>query len=130
MVKWSPPPQGWLKINVDARLSIAKKRAVSDFIIRNDEEFIMGLGFQGHNLVHSVVIAEVLAMAPICTGFEPGKEVPMLSRFQFIVREGNGAAHVMAIEGMRAEGDLFSVEDVPLKALEVADSVRRSGRPP
>ncbi|MBA0881503.1 hypothetical protein Goshw_009000 [Gossypium schwendimanii] len=69
MVKWSPPPQGWLKINVDARLSIAKKRAVSDFIIRNDEEFIMGLGFQGHNLVHSVVIAEVLAMAPICTGF-------------------------------------------------------------
>ncbi|MBA0575397.1 hypothetical protein Golob_024484 [Gossypium lobatum] len=46
MVKWSPPPQGWLKINVDAGLSIAKKRAVSDFIIRNDEGFIMGLGFQ------------------------------------------------------------------------------------
>nr|KJB09365.1 hypothetical protein B456_001G136500 [Gossypium raimondii] len=51
-------------------------------------------------------------------------------RFQFIAREGNGAAHVMAIEGMRTEGDSFWVEDAPLKALEVADSDRRSGRPP
>ncbi|MBA0639892.1 hypothetical protein Goklo_022890 [Gossypium klotzschianum] len=36
----------------------------------------------------------------------------------------------MAIEGMRTEGDLFWVEDAPLKALEVADSDRQSGRPP
>ncbi|MBA0818945.1 hypothetical protein Gohar_021537, partial [Gossypium harknessii] len=35
MVRWLPPPQGWVKINVDARL---------------------------HNLVHSVVIAEALVV--------------------------------------------------------------------
>ncbi|MBA0629286.1 hypothetical protein Godav_023867 [Gossypium davidsonii] len=51
-------------------------------------------------------------------------------RFQFIAREGNGAAHALAVEGMRAEGDSFWVEDAPLKALEVANSDRRSGRPP
>ncbi|MBA0623280.1 hypothetical protein Godav_008751 [Gossypium davidsonii] len=51
-------------------------------------------------------------------------------RFQFIAREGNGAAHALAVEGMRAEGDSFWVEDAPLKFLEVADSDRRNGRPP
>ncbi|MBA0617342.1 hypothetical protein Godav_026799 [Gossypium davidsonii] len=51
-------------------------------------------------------------------------------RFQFIAREGNGAAHALAVEGMQAEGDSFWVEDAPLKVLEVADSDRQSGRPP
>ncbi|MBA0818567.1 hypothetical protein Gohar_019511 [Gossypium harknessii] len=46
MVKWMPPPQGWVKINVDAGLSVAKRHAVSGFIIRNEEGFIMGLGFK------------------------------------------------------------------------------------
>ncbi|MBA0720161.1 hypothetical protein Golax_007793 [Gossypium laxum] len=128
----------------------------------------MGLGFQGHNLVHSVVIAEAHAILhrlqfALDLGFSnvilesdsrlvvnniqkssedysesrpftwDAKNLAMkfqCCRFQFIAREGNGAAHVMAVEGMRAEGDLFSVEDAPLKALKVADSDCRSGRPP
>ncbi|KAK5812597.1 hypothetical protein PVK06_028033 [Gossypium arboreum] len=51
--------QGWVKINVDVGFSIANKQVVSGFIIRNDECLIMGSGFKGHNLVRSVVIAEV-----------------------------------------------------------------------
>ncbi|MBA0881585.1 hypothetical protein Goshw_027434 [Gossypium schwendimanii] len=63
MVKWIPFPQGWVKINVDARLSVAKKKnTVSGFIIRNKEGFIMGSRFKGHNLVRSVVIAEAIAV--------------------------------------------------------------------
>ncbi|MBA0760086.1 hypothetical protein Gotri_022868 [Gossypium trilobum] len=136
MVKWSPPPQGWLKINVDAGLLIAKKRAVSGFIIRNGEGFIMGSGFQRHNLVHSVVIAEALAILhglqfALDLGFSnvilesdsrlvDAKNLArkfQCCRFQFIAREGNGAAHVMVVQGMRAEGDSFWVEDEPLKAM-------------
>ncbi|MBA0752936.1 hypothetical protein Gogos_021277, partial [Gossypium gossypioides] len=163
-VRWLPPPQRWVKINVDARLSVAKKRVVSGFIIRNDEGFIMGSEFQGHNLVHSVVIAKALVVLyklqfALDLGFtnvilksdsrlvvnniqqlsEDYSESRLFTwdvknlarkfhfcRFQFIAREGNGAAHAMAIEGMRTEGDLFWVEDAPLKALEVADSERWS----
>ncbi|MBA0753549.1 hypothetical protein Gogos_020439 [Gossypium gossypioides] len=62
MVKWTFPLQGWLKINVDAGLSIVKNRAVTGFIIRNDEGFIMGSSFQRHNLVHSVAIAEAITV--------------------------------------------------------------------
>ncbi|KAG8486428.1 hypothetical protein CXB51_019888 [Gossypium anomalum] len=62
MVKWMPPLQGWVKINVDAGLSVAKKRVVSGFIIRNEKGFIMGSGFKGHNLVRSVVIAEAFVV--------------------------------------------------------------------
>ncbi|KAK5770921.1 hypothetical protein PVK06_047081 [Gossypium arboreum] len=50
MVVWMPSPQGWVKINVDARISAANNRAVSGFIIRNEEGFVMGSGFKGHNL--------------------------------------------------------------------------------
>ncbi|KAG8484135.1 hypothetical protein CXB51_022932 [Gossypium anomalum] len=62
MIKWMPPPQGWVKINVDAWISVNKNRAVSGFIIRNDEGLIMGSGFKGHHLTWSVVIAEALAV--------------------------------------------------------------------
>ncbi|MBA0876739.1 hypothetical protein Goshw_027729 [Gossypium schwendimanii] len=43
MVKWMPPLQGWVKINVDAGFSVANKHAVSGFIIRNEEGLIIGL---------------------------------------------------------------------------------------
>ncbi|KAK8369074.1 hypothetical protein V6Z12_A01G087500 [Gossypium hirsutum] len=62
IVVWMPPPQGWVKINVDAGIFAVNNRAVLRFIIRNDEGFVMGLGFKGHNLVHSVVIAEAIAV--------------------------------------------------------------------
>ncbi|MBA0755499.1 hypothetical protein Gogos_021255 [Gossypium gossypioides] len=168
MVKWSPPPQGWFKVNVDAGVSIANNRVVTDFIIRNDEGFIMGSGFQRHNLVLSVVIAEAIAVLHglqfaldmgfsrvilesdsrlVVNNIQKSSEdysesrpftwdVKNLARkfhccrFQFVAREGNGAAHALVVEGMQAEGDSFWVEDAPLKVLEVADSDRRSGRPP
>ncbi|MFQ6619769.1 hypothetical protein Gotur_000636, partial [Gossypium turneri] len=92
----------------------------------------MGSEFQGHNLVHSVVIAEALVVLHgLQFALDLGFSNVILesdSRLVLIAREGNGAAHVMAIEGMRTEGDSFWVEDVPLKALVVADSDRRSGR--
>ncbi|MBA0730305.1 hypothetical protein Golax_022682 [Gossypium laxum] len=128
----------------------------------------MGSGFQRHNLVHSVVIAEAIAVLhglqfTLDMGFPKVilesdlrlvvNNIQKLSedysetrpftwdaknlakkfqcyRFQFIAREGNGAVHASAVEGIRAERDSFWVEDVPLKALEVADSDRRSRRPP
>ncbi|MBA0818947.1 hypothetical protein Gohar_021537 [Gossypium harknessii] len=103
---------------------------MSGFIIRNDEGFIMGSGFQGHNLVHSVVIAEALVVLhELQFALDLGFTNVILesdSRLVFIARERNGAAHAMAVEGMRTEGDLFWVEDAPLKALEVADSERQS----
>ncbi|MBA0669800.1 hypothetical protein Goklo_029054, partial [Gossypium klotzschianum] len=39
--------------------------------------------------------------------------------------KGNGAAHAMVVEGLRTKEDLFWVENVPLKVLEVANSDRR-----
>ncbi|MBA0755628.1 hypothetical protein Gogos_020242, partial [Gossypium gossypioides] len=51
-------------------------------------------------------------------------------RFQFVTREGNGAAHAMVVEGLRTDEDSFWVEDTPLKVLEMADSDRRFSRPP
>ncbi|KAK5836389.1 hypothetical protein PVK06_012176 [Gossypium arboreum] len=51
-------------------------------------------------------------------------------QFQFIVREGNRAAHAMAIEGLQTNGDLLWTKDAPLKVLEVADSDRQFSRPP
>ncbi|KAK8351233.1 hypothetical protein V6Z12_A05G019700 [Gossypium hirsutum] len=168
MVRWMAPPQGWVKINVDAGVSVAKKRAVSGFIIRNDEGFIMGSGFQEHYLVQSVVMAKALAVLhrlqfalnlgfpkvilesdsrlvvnniqQTCEDYWETRpftwDVKNLARkfrfcrFQFIAREGNGAAHAMAVEGMRIGGDMFWVEEVPLKAMEVADFDRQNSRSP
>ncbi|MBA0605007.1 hypothetical protein Godav_017623 [Gossypium davidsonii] len=137
MVKWLPPPQGWVKINVDAGLSVAKNE--QSLVVLHGLQFALDLGF-------SNVILESdsrLVVNNIQKSSEDYSESRLFTwdvknlarkfqrcRFQFIAREGNGAAHVMAIEGMRTEGDLFWVEDAPLKALEVADSDRQSGRPP
>nr|KJB20572.1 hypothetical protein B456_003G154500 [Gossypium raimondii] len=131
MVKWSPPPQGYFKINVDAGLSVANNRAVLGFIIRNAEGFIMG-----HNLVHSMVIAEAIAVLDglqfaldmgfskvilesdsrlVVNNIQKSSEdysesrpftwdVKNLARkflccrFQFVAREGNGAAHALVVE--------------------------------
>ncbi|KAH1092119.1 hypothetical protein J1N35_019376 [Gossypium stocksii] len=120
LVRWMPPPQRWVKVNVNAWLPVAKKRAVLGFIIKNDEGFIMGSGIQEHNLVHSVVTVEAIVVLH-------GLNLPWI---WFIAREGNGAAHAMVVEGMRTEGDSFWVEDAPLKALEVVDSNRQCSRPP
>nr|KJB25965.1 hypothetical protein B456_004G218400 [Gossypium raimondii] len=46
IINWYPPPPNWVKVNVDAGFSATKQKAVSGFIIRNDE---------GH-LVKSVVL--------------------------------------------------------------------------
>ncbi|KAG8501107.1 hypothetical protein CXB51_003193 [Gossypium anomalum] len=62
IVKWMPHSQGWVKINIDAGLSVANKHAVSFFIIRNEEGLIMDSRFKCHNLVRSVVIAEAIAV--------------------------------------------------------------------
>ncbi|KAH1072725.1 hypothetical protein J1N35_025053 [Gossypium stocksii] len=62
MVKWIPLPQGWVKIKVDAGISVAKNCVVLCFIIRNEEGLIMGSGFKSHHLTGSVVIAETMVV--------------------------------------------------------------------
>ncbi|MBA0669801.1 hypothetical protein Goklo_029054 [Gossypium klotzschianum] len=89
MVKWMPSLQGWVKINVDARLSVAKRHAVSATAVLHGLQFALDLGFTN------------------------------------VILERNGAAHAMVVEGLRTKEDLFWVENVPLKVLEVANSDRR-----
>ncbi|KAA3469357.1 reverse transcriptase [Gossypium australe] len=125
MVKWVPLPQGWVKINVDAGFSVANKHVVSGFIIRNAEGLIMGSGsgFKGHNLVQSVRLQYCMGtnlhwIWDSQTSFlrniqqtseDYSKSRPFTwdaknlarnfssCRFQFVARERNVAAHVMAI---------------------------------
>ncbi|MBA0858628.1 hypothetical protein Goshw_028945, partial [Gossypium schwendimanii] len=42
-------------------------------------------------------------------------------RFEFVVREGNAAAHAIEFEGIKHSEDSFWVEDASLKVLELAD---------
>ncbi|MBA0817760.1 hypothetical protein Gohar_019653 [Gossypium harknessii] len=46
-------------------------------------------------------------------------------RFKFVARDGNFAAHAMAVEGLKRFVDFFLVEDTPVTALEMADSDQR-----
>ncbi|KAK5840389.1 hypothetical protein PVK06_009288 [Gossypium arboreum] len=131
MIKWMPPPQEWVKINVDAGISVNKNHAVSGFIIRNDEGLIMGSGFKGHHLTRSVV--EALAfLHGLQFALEMGFTKVIIesdSRIQFIAREGNRAAHAMAVEGLQNEADFLWVEDAPLRVVEEADANRRYSQP-
>ncbi|MBA0737292.1 hypothetical protein Gogos_010762 [Gossypium gossypioides] len=52
MINWYPPPPNWVKVNVDARFSATKQKAIAGFIIRN---------YEGH-LVKSIVFAEAIAI--------------------------------------------------------------------
>ncbi|KAG8483281.1 hypothetical protein CXB51_022345 [Gossypium anomalum] len=121
LVRWMPPPQMWVKVNIDAGLSVAK-----------NEQFQILRTY----LVRAVVTAEALAVIhglqfALNLGFTKNLVRKFnFCRFQFIAREGNRAAHSMAVEGMQTEGDSFWVEDAPLKALKVADSDCRSSQPP
>ncbi|KAA3487801.1 reverse transcriptase [Gossypium australe] len=46
-------------------------------------------------------------------------------RFEFVARDGNSAAHAMAVEGLKRYEDFFWVEDARVTALEMADSDQR-----
>lgn len=51
-IRWTLPPSGWVKVNVDVGFfSTAKWKASSEFIIRNEDGNIMGFRFGEHNLV-------------------------------------------------------------------------------
>lgn len=61
IVRWNPPPAYWVKLNVDASVSITNHMAATGFLIRNERRQIMGSGHRIHHLVSSVVMAEALA---------------------------------------------------------------------
>ncbi|KAA3461445.1 Polynucleotidyl transferase, Ribonuclease H fold [Gossypium australe] len=136
MVKWVPPPQGWVKVNVDAGIFVTKNRTVLGFIIRNEEGFIMGSGFKGHHLTRLVMIAEAMT---VLHGFQFALDlgftkVILESDSRLIVQNiqqiSNRTSHAMAVERLQNEADLLWVEDAPLKVVEVVVSDRRSSRPP
>ncbi|MBA0706340.1 hypothetical protein Golax_018457 [Gossypium laxum] len=112
--------------------------------LKNDKGFIMGSGFQGHNLVHSVVIAEALAILrglqfALDLGFS---NVILGSDSRLVVNNIQKSSEDYSesrpftwdpknlARKFQSEGDSFWVEDALLKAMEVANSDRQSGRPP
>ncbi|KAH1121998.1 hypothetical protein J1N35_005158 [Gossypium stocksii] len=138
---------------------------MSGFIIRNDEGFIMGSRFQGHNLVYSDVIAEALAALhglqfALDLGFTNVilesdsrlvfKNIQQLNedysetrpftwdaknlarkfhfcRFQFIAREGNGAAHAMAAEDSGRFYRLFFWETIKRYIKQILAAISQHG---
>ncbi|MBA0619363.1 hypothetical protein Godav_028548 [Gossypium davidsonii] len=62
MICWNPPPMGWVKLNVVSGFSIARQKAVSGSIIKNEEGNILGSGFRVHHLVGTVALAEAIAL--------------------------------------------------------------------
>ncbi|MBA0636001.1 hypothetical protein Godav_024682 [Gossypium davidsonii] len=136
---------GW---NSDCKITLRSfsRRHINN-LLRNKEGFIMGLGFKGHNLVRSVVIAEAIAVLhglqfALDLGFtnvileNHSLGMPRIWRGIFLIvdfnslREKEMGQPAMAVEGLRADEDSFWVEDAPLKVLEVADSDRQFSRPP
>ncbi|MBA0672117.1 hypothetical protein Goklo_007348 [Gossypium klotzschianum] len=117
---------GW---NSDCKITLRSfsRRHINN-LLRNKEGFIMGLGFKGHNLVRSVVIAEAIAVLH-------GLQFALDLGFTNVILESDSKLKemgqpAMAVEGLRADEDSFWVEDAPLKVLEVADSDRQFSRPP
>ncbi|MBA0729333.1 hypothetical protein Golax_025804, partial [Gossypium laxum] len=77
MVRWLPPPQGWVKINVDAGLS-SDSRWVVNNIQQLSEDYSDSRPFTWD-------VKNLALKFHFC-------------RFQFIAGEGNGAGHAMANE--------------------------------
>ncbi|MBA0752233.1 hypothetical protein Gogos_001087 [Gossypium gossypioides] len=62
MICWNPPPSGWVKFQVNSVFSTARQKAISGFIIRDEEGNIMGSGFRIHHLVRTVALAKATAL--------------------------------------------------------------------
>lgn len=61
-VKWSPPPRGWVKINVDAGHKVSQQLASSGFIAKDENGQVLGSGHCMHYLVGSIALVESLAL--------------------------------------------------------------------
>ncbi|MBA0735412.1 hypothetical protein Gogos_019263 [Gossypium gossypioides] len=139
LIKWEPPPMDWLKVNADTGFFEANHHAVSGFLIRNDDGNLMGLRFKMHNLVRTVVLAEVMAVLDgiqFTKNMGFSRDVKNLARgfascrFEFVTRERNTVMHAMASKGMKHSEDSFWVEDALFWVLELTNLDRRFHQPP